>query len=247
MARLVIPSRFRGPPTSGNGGWTAGALASLLLGDEPAAAVSVRLHRPPPLETAMEVVLASTDGVPTAVASIVDDVVATAGRVEKAAVPVAVPAVDAETADATAGRYRGASGHPFPTCFVCGPDRAPGDGLRLRPGLLLWRDDATACTWTPDASLEDGSGHVATAAVWAALDCPGGWSVDLQGRPMVLGTMTGLVNRRPQVGETCVVTGAALGHEGRRSRTATTLYTAHGKELARATHVWVAVDPAAFS
>jgi hypothetical protein len=130
---------------------------------------------------------------------------------------------------------------------VCGLDRSPGDGLRLRPGPLPGRDDATACAWTPDASLDDGGGSVAAPVVWAAMDCPGGWAVDLLGRPMVLGTMTASVRRRPTVGERCVVTGTALGSEGRRSMTATTLYDADGEELARAAHVWVAIDPAAFS
>ena len=32
MTELIVPSRFRGPAVSGNGGWTAGALAGLLEG-----------------------------------------------------------------------------------------------------------------------------------------------------------------------------------------------------------------------
>jgi hypothetical protein len=44
-----------------------------------------------------------------------------------------------------------------------------------------------------------------------------------------------------------VVTGAALGSSGRKAMTATTLYGADGAELARAAHVWVAIDPATFS
>jgi hypothetical protein len=253
MAALVVPSRFCGPPRSGNGGWTAGALASLLLGDGDGDgggdgdAVSVRLHRPPPLETALDVATSLDDGRRTAVATLGRDVVATAAEVDGSALPVAVPAVDAETAQAAESRFRGSEDHPFPTCFVCGPQRAPGDGLRLRPGLLLWRDDATACTWTPDASLDGGDGTVPAPVVWAALDCPGGWSVDLAGRPMVLGTITARVRRRPRVGEACVVTGAALGAQGRRSLTATTLYGDGGEELARAAHIWVTVDPAAFA
>lgn len=240
MTQLVVPARFNGPPRSGNGGWSAGSLAALL---DPDATVSVRLHRPPPLEAAMEVSV--DDG--TAVATIDGDVVLTAGRVDDDAVPVAVPAVDAETAAAAAPRFRGLANHPFPTCFTCGPDRAPGDGLRLTPGLLLFRDDATACVWEVHESLDGGDGAAADPTVWAALDCPGGWSVDLAGRPMVLGTVTARVRRRPRVGERCVVTGAALGSSGRKAMTATTLYGADGAELARAAHVWVAVDPAAFS
>ncbi|MFN3602998.1 MAG: hypothetical protein ACK4UY_16580, partial [Dietzia sp.] len=49
---LTVPSRFCGPPSSGNGGWSAGALAALAA---PGAPVRVTLRRPPPLETPMPV------------------------------------------------------------------------------------------------------------------------------------------------------------------------------------------------
>jgi hypothetical protein len=42
---LVIASRFRGPPNSGNGGYVCGLLAKNLSGP-----VSVRLKAPPPLD-----------------------------------------------------------------------------------------------------------------------------------------------------------------------------------------------------
>jgi hypothetical protein len=44
-----------------------------------------------------------------------------------------------EAQEATA-RYPLYQGHPFPTCFTCGPDRAPGDGLRIFPGPLSHGD-----------------------------------------------------------------------------------------------------------
>jgi len=247
MPSLVVPARFNGPPASGNGGWSAGALASLLLPpDDAGTPVSVRLHRPPPLETAMEVDVSGEPGSRSAVARADGEVVLTAGEVGGDALPAALPEVDAETAAAATSRYRGREGHPFPTCFTCGPDRAPGDGLLLEPGPLLWRDDLTACPWTPDPSLDAGDGTVGLPAVWAALDCPGGWSVDLVGRPMVLGSITVSVRRRPRVGEPCVVTGAALGSSGRKTLTATTLRAAGGEELARAAHIWIAVSPEQF-
>jgi hypothetical protein len=106
-----------------------------------------------------------------------------------------------------------------------------------------------AAAWVPEASLGDEDAAVPLPVVWAALDCPGGWSVDIAGRPMVLGTMTAAVSRRPGVGQRCVVVGAALGGQGRTTRTATALYGEDGGRqvlLARAEHVWVAVDPALF-
>ena len=41
-----------------------------------------------------------------------------------------------DEAVAASATYPGFSAHPFPTCFVCGPERAEGDGLRLFPGRL---------------------------------------------------------------------------------------------------------------
>ena len=69
MTELLIPSRFRGPASSGNGGWSAGALAELLDHDCPddhAAAwptVRVPLRLPTPLTQPMPVV----DGVEASV------------------------------------------------------------------------------------------------------------------------------------------------------------------------------------
>ena len=47
---LVIPSRFRGPPGSGNGGYVCGRIAAYVDGP-----VTVTLRRPPPLATPMAV------------------------------------------------------------------------------------------------------------------------------------------------------------------------------------------------
>ena len=243
MATLVVPARFNGPPDSGNGGWSAGSLAALLLPADDVAPVSVRLHRPVPLDVPLDVDVTGSAGARAAVASSGGEVVMTAVEVGPDALPSPVPPVDAETALAAQSRYRGASRHPFPTCFACGPERAPGDGLGLRPGTLLWREDVTACPWTPDPGLDAGDGSAPLPAVWAAVDCPGGWSLDLVGRPAVLGSITAVVWRRPSVGEECVVTGAALGTSGRKALTATSLYGADGQLLARAGHIWIQSTP----
>ena len=97
-----------------------------------------------------------------------------------------------------------------------------------------------AAAWVPSDDMVSGP------VVWAALDCPGGWSVDIAGRPMVLGTMTAQVLGVPRAGERCVVVGQAVEVTDRKARTATTLYGQRGDPLAVAAHVWVAVDPASF-
>jgi hypothetical protein len=104
----------------------------------------------------------------------------------------------------------------------------------------------TACTWTPDASLGDHDGRVTPAYVWAALDCPGGWTGDLEGRPMVLGRISARVSVPVVVEETYVVVGGLLGSEGRKTLTASTVYDSAGLECGRASHTWIHVDPSQF-
>ena len=231
-ATLTIPHRFCGPPSSGNGGWTAGALA----GRVDAPTVSVALLAPPPLDTALDVdvvdgvTVAALDGRPVARAEAVDaDLVV----VE----PVAV--AEARAAEAS---YSGHVSHPFPTCFSCGTGR--DDGLRIFPGRVADQDGhaRVAATWTPDDTLGD-----LHAATWAALDCVGGWAGDLEERLMVLARRTARLDGLPAVGADHVVVGLGLRTEGRKTFTASALYDGTGRLLGSAEHLWIAVDPAAFA
>jgi hypothetical protein len=61
--------------------------------------------------------------------------------------------------------------HPFPTWFVCGPKRVPGNGLRILAGPVAQRD-IFAARWTPDPGLADHDRQLPSEIVWAALDCP---------------------------------------------------------------------------
>jgi hypothetical protein len=158
------------------------------------------------------------------------------------------PAVDVVTARGTEPSFRGWHSHPFSGCFVCGPDRAVGDGLRLFAGPVAERPDTVACVWEPHPSLVDSerTTHVRREFVWAALDCPGAWSSDLDERPLVLGTMTATVGVSVEIGEMYVVVGQHRGTEGRKTQTATALYDEHGRLLARAEQVWIEIDPTIF-
>jgi hypothetical protein len=213
----------------------------LLAAQVGAAAVTVTLRRPPPLAVPMRT---ERDG---ASVRLLDStgLVAEASPGSITAEPV--PPVDAATAAAAAERYAGFAAHPFPRCFTCGPERAPGDGLRIFPGALPGRDGTTACAWVPAGSLPRAAGDsVAPSIVWAALDCPGGWTVDIAGRPAVLGRITARVDTLPEVGAEYVITGGLLGVEGRKAYSVTGLYDPAGALLAAAEAVWIAVDPATF-
>lgn len=236
MPSLTVPRRFNGPPRSGNGGWTAGALADTLPGGGVEQAVTVVLRQPPPLD----VPLALTETAAGVAASYDGRPVAEARFAEHDPVPVPpVPVLEAAAAEAS---YAGLRRHPFPTCFTCGPQRRPGDGLRIFPGPVAGADEAgphVAATWTPY--------EVSVPITWAALDCPGGWASDIDERPMVLGTITVRIDRLPTTKDRYVVVGAVRGVEGRKTHTAATLYGPSGAVLAAAEHVWIAVDPRSFS
>ncbi|MGZ4631017.1 MAG: hypothetical protein ACXV2G_00015 [Actinomycetes bacterium] len=231
---LTIDVRFSGPPGSANGGYVSGRLAALL----PAVpVVEVTLRQPPPLQTRLDAT--ATDDMAT---------LTFGGSLIAEAVPAGlthdvVDQVDFETAAAAMARYDGLQQHPFPGCFACGVDRPSPDGLGLRPGRLADRPDCVATTWLPDASLATADGTVRAEMVWAALDCPGGWSADLVGRPMVLGRMAAAVDALPHVGERYVVVGRCLGVDGRKTFTASTIYDADGRVLGRAEATWIALRP----
>ena len=233
---LTIDRRFNGPPDSANGGYLSGRLAALVSGGLPGAdPVAVTLRKPPPLAEPMSV----AEGTPGLRLSRGDVLIAEAAPAELSGGSVAP--VGQDQAAAAARNYGGLAKHPFPTCFVCGLARPAQDGLGLRPGLLPDRADTTAALWRPDASLADGGG-VRPEFVWAALDCPGGWTVDLVGRPMVLGRMTAQVQAVPEVGEPCVVVGRLNGRDGRKAFTTTTGYGADGRVLGHADAIWIAIS-----
>ena len=232
---VVIAARFNGPDGSGNGGYTAGLLAAHAGATPGGTAAMVTLRVPPPLDTPLPT-MSDDAGLVRLVHG--DIVVAEAARTSLEIDPV--PWVPYDVALAAQERYAGFKAHPFPRCFVCGPERKPADGLRLFAGRL--GEGRSACTWTPEASLAGADGVVAPEFVWASLDCPGAWRTDLEGRPLVLGRLTAQVRDLPGVDEPCVVVGQRLGAEGRKTWTATTTYGSDLRELGRAHATWIAIS-----
>lgn len=226
MSGLIIGARYNGPPGSGNGGYSAGrfAVAAGLGGD----AVEVTLRRPPPLEVELQT-RAAGEGIDVYAGQ---ELIA---EVRPAAVDAAevVEPVGWEEAVAVSASYPGFTVHPFPTCFVCGPERAEGDGLRLFPGRLP--DGRTATPFRVP-------GEVTAELVWACLDCPGGWAVPLEGRPYVLGRLAVRLGQPPVAGSQCIVMGAITHQEGRKAYVRTTLWTTDGTPLATARATWLALS-----
>lgn len=228
---LTIAPRFNGPPDSGHGGYVCGPVAGLLVGP-----ARIRLHRPPPLGHGLAV-RREGEGVTLLDA---ETVVATGAP---AAVDVALPrAVGFDEAELAARGYPGLGSHAVPGCFGCGPARAPGDGLRIFPGLVP-AGELVAAPWIPDASLADGRGEVRPAFLWAALDCPSGWAAIVAGAatPILLGELAARVVGRVGAGERCVVLGWALGGEGRKRLAAAAILGENGTPRALARATWITI------
>lgn len=228
--KVQIERRYRGPDNSGNGGYSAGVVAAAL--GLPLGPAEITLHHPPPLDRDLAAT-ADADGVTIGL----HDVTIATGRPSALALDVPSPVSFAEAQDAGT-RCPWLHDHPYPQCFVCGTDRP--DGLRIFPGPVQGRRLAAA-TWVPDASVADGTA-VRPAVVWASVDCPSLFGYGCFApwdALMLLGRFTAHVHRAPLVGEPCVVSGWALGRDGRKHDTAAALHTAEGELLALSRALWI--------
>lgn len=228
---VSIPSRFNGPPSSANGGYTCGLVAGLVGSEE----VTVSLRLPPPIDKPLDVV---RDG--TRVELRDGDALVAEG--EPAELLLDVPDAitpDEAAAASDAGREHWCAHHPFPSCFTCGPDREPGDGLRLFPGEL--HEGRFAVGWTPDESLDDGTGHVRPECVWAALDCPTSAPVAnfATGPAMVLARLTARLGCPVLVGERHAIVAWPLEIDGRKHHAACALFDSSGRLLCASQALWI--------
>jgi len=217
---ILIDRRFRGPTESGNGGYTCGLVAQFV--DGPAEGT---LRLPPPLDTPLAV--ERSDGV----VRVLDD-----NRLVAEAKPAAVdldpPSPPSFDEASSAALPEGDQDSPFPECFVCGPHRPAGDGLRIFAGPL--HDRVVAAPWVP---IEPYTGP---EFVWAALDCPGAYACGFGERGvLVLGRLAAQVEALPRAGERCLVLAWPLGDEGRKAYAGTALYGEGGRPLGKARATWI--------
>jgi hypothetical protein len=222
MRSLVIERRFRGPAGSGNGGYTCGLVAGLLDADT----VEVTLRLPPPLDTPLRI--ERTDD---SVLVLDGDALVAEARAAELALELPEPVAFGEAVAIAASRSDDPD-HPFPGCFVCGPEREEGDALRLRPTPT--GDGRIVAPWRPS--------DVTGPFVWASLDCPGAHAVNPDGARgiSVLGRLIAQVLETPAPGDECVVVGWPLGGDGRRFRAGTALFR-DDRPLAVAQAVWFMV------
>jgi len=244
MTSIIIGKRYCGPPNSGNGGYVCGRLARRIPGG-----AEVTLRAPPPLDKPLDVAAADDgswelrDGA-TVVAS---------GRAANVELARLEKASFDEASAAELLTPLKPHDHPLPTCFVCGPARAQGDGLRIFAGPLVRQSGngpaVLAATWTPDPTLAAEDGLVAPEFLWSALDCPTGYASSYDPRsggfdptPTLLGRMSARIEIRPRPGERCVITAWETGRDGRKRLAEAAAYDEAGTLLAVARAIWITVD-----
>lgn len=237
VSEIRIPKWANGPPGSGNGGYSAALLSGGLPGP-----VEVRLFVPPPLDQPISL---RREGDNMLKAAVGETAVAEAR-------PVTIPDIEfldppaRDEAAATASRYRGHDRHPFPDCYVCGPRRAEGDGLRLFPGPLAQSAPGpVACLWTPSGRHFDGEGQLSRENIWAALDCPGFFAATSTDEDAVLGRLTVISEGTARASDAPFLVHAwpaGPAREGSRKRSAVTvLYANSGRRIAWSLATWVVV------
>lgn len=237
----VINHRFHGPPTSGNGGYVCGLVACAFGPGTPpeTPAIEVTLLQPPPLDTPLVVELE-----PGRVRLLDKGVEIAVGR--PAALDLDVPQCPTwDAATAATARYSGFAPFFVPTCFVCGMDREPGDGLCIHAGPLADTgangEAAVASTWTINPDHTGLDGRLVPEYMYGALDCPGYFAVNRVKSPLtaLLGRMTAEVLALPAAGDDCIVIAWRIGSVGRKHDVGTAVFRRDGSLLARARSTWI--------
>lgn len=229
---VVIERRFRGPPESGQGGYSCGLVAEQIESD----CATVSLRKPPPLEHPLQI-----DG-----HRLMDgDMLVAEGHADQleVAVPDAVPLDAAKRA--SENPFWGAHIHPFPGCFGCGFERDQDEAVAIWMGAH-GDDGLMAGVWTPSADFAGDDGAVTKLVTWAALDCPTatGASLPLDG-VSVLGRLTCKLVAPIEPGVTHTVVAWPISDEGRKHVGGSAIHAPDGRLCAYSAGLWIELrDPA---
>jgi hypothetical protein len=243
MNRTIrIAPRFNGPVASGNGGYSAGLAARFIESD----AVEATLRAAVPLSQTLR-----AHDTPQGLDITTDDAATRILIMSLKPVELATPDVRSpglEAARVASQTFRNADDHVLPTCFVCGPARAKGDGLRIFPDWL--QDPAgvdnpnefpiVAAPWIPTEDLIGENDRIAPEFLWAALDCPGAFAIEIE--PILLGRMSAQVIERPRAGRPIIAVAWSNGHERRKQFAGTALFSDTGDLLAFSEQTWIQID-----
>jgi len=221
---VIINKQFTGPPEYGQGGYVCGVVAGLIGSN-----AEVTLRQPAPVEKSLKVQRFDEGGV----AVLDDDTLIAEASSITLDIDVPLP-VSLSEAEAASKLFFGFEHHPVPTCFVCSPQIPEEGGLSIFPGPIEERS-VVATPWTPAARLGRADGKVESKFLWAVLDCPSGWALNIAGfvgsapfDPIVLGRLSGKIMEPVEVGQRCIVIGWSIGMEGRKGYAGSAIYSSNG-------------------
>ncbi|MEM6398515.1 MAG: hypothetical protein AAF741_19355 [Bacteroidota bacterium] len=229
---LIVDSHYNGPPDSGNGGYTCG-----LVDTQTDYLSEVTLRKPIPLDRPLHI-SASDSGHEI---KRHEEIIATARPGDLTDLNIPDP-VSFKLAEEASQQFIGNSQKTaFPTCFVCGEDRASGEGLHIFAGRVAGTD-LYAAPWVPAENLVDESNLVRQEFIWAALDCPGAYaSLGDTAKPILLGRMTAQILKTLKPNTQCVVMAWLINRDGRKSWSGTALFDHTGELVGKAKAIWFEV------
>ena len=242
MEKFTIPKQFCGPPSSGNGGYFCGTVASFFEHS-----VEIRLKAPPPLDTPMQI----ERGQELSQVFVGDTLIAQVRPLLENIEPA--PWINRD--DATDCSDKGLAGslinHPFPTCFVCGPNRHEGDGMRVFTGPQK-DTNLFGARWHAHPAWSSNGTTIDPKYVWSALDCPSSgpaFATSVEAGSdiaYVLGTLSVQIHRDVKVGEDYSIVCATDERHERLYRTRVSLYGLDQEPLATGAAVWIQVPRSMF-
>jgi hypothetical protein len=229
---VVIERHFRGPPESGQGGYSCGLVAERIEGD----CATVSLRKPPPLDRTLRI----EDG-----ALMDGDQLIAEGHADT--LELDVP----DTVGLTAARrasenpFWGEHIHPFPGCFGCGFERDQSEAVAIWMGAHD-HSGLMAGVWTPSTDFAGDDGAVTKLITWSALDCPTatGANLPLDG-VSVLGRLTCRLVEPIEPGVTHTVVAWPISDDGRKHLGGCAIHAPDGTLCAYSAGLWIELrDPA---
>jgi hypothetical protein len=236
VTSLSFGTRFRGFDSGALGGYVAGAVVAGRI-DGPA---EVNLRSLPAMGRELRLSEQGDDG---GLALLDGETLVLDAKPAPFELEIPPPPGVTEAKEAAHRLIHDELGHLYPSCFTCGPDREPGDGLRLFMGRTGADADLLAAAWTPDRSLAEGGGAIPAEMVWAALDCPSIWAVGEfpeDGFNVLARQRVEALEPVP-VGEPSIVTAWPIEHDGRKHLTGVAIHDPDGRLLARGESLLVEV------
>ena len=252
---IIIPPRFCGPPDTTNGGYLAGKLAGYFSQGSP---VSISFRAATPLDTPLSVVEAENDQ--GKIVQIMDGETILAIANNKL-LDIPIPTLpNIEKISQVKMQCAGFEGHPFPECFVCGPDRPVGDGLGIYPGPVCNEhsnehsndvsndgfSNIVAAEWELLEDLKDSRNQIKSEFIWAALDCVSAFA-NLEKPenqylvPMVLGKLSAKIES-PLEGEKAYVIAWPVKVEGRKAIANSAVFNQQKECIAVGQAVWISLN-----